>query len=68
MMSNRVQTIVIALCVVLAAAFVSFQILRKPTSTAATGSLKPPFTERARLAEFTKNGVGVTIFLETDSS
>ena len=70
-MSNRVQTIVIVICVALAAAFVSFQILRKPAGSVQktkTGSLQGPFTERARLAEFTKNGVGVTILLETDSS
>jgi hypothetical protein len=71
-MSNRIQTIVIAVCVVLAAGFVSFQILRKPAATGgnnlSASSLKPPFTERTRLAEFTRNGVAVTVFLETDSS
>jgi hypothetical protein len=39
----------------------------RQADTPLTKALVPPFVERAQLIEFTKNGVAVTISLETDS-
>jgi hypothetical protein len=63
-MSNRAQIILIASLFAAAVTFVSYQIFRAPTRTYATSAT---FTERARLAEFTSNGVHVVVFMEVDS-
>jgi hypothetical protein len=63
-MSNRVQLILILVCVVGALAFVGVQIFR----ATGTRSYAPDatFTESARLTEFATNGVRVVVFMESD--
>ncbi len=63
-MSNRAQLILVLGCVVSALAFVGYQVFR-----ASMGRSYPPgtaFTEHARLAEFTENGVRVGVVMESD--
>src|ERR1051326_502849 len=63
-MSNRAQVILIIACCVGALAFVGVQVFR----SSATRGYAPDstFTERARLTEFSKSGVRVVVFTESD--
>ena len=64
-MSNRAQIALIASLFAAAVGFVSYQIVRGSRVGAnAPGGV---FTERARLAEFTRNGVHVLVSMEADS-
>jgi hypothetical protein len=64
-MSNRAQLILILACVAGALGFVGYQVFR--ASGVRTKTPDAAFEERARLKEFTSNGVRVVVFIESDS-
>jgi len=64
-MRNRTQLILILACVIGALGFVGYQVFR--ASGGRSYPLGVTFTEHARLAEFTENGVRVVVLMESDS-
>jgi Disulphide bond corrector protein DsbC len=64
-MSNRSQLALILACVMGAVAFTGFQVFR--ATRIRNYASDASFTERARLSEFTSNGVRVAVFLDSDS-
>jgi hypothetical protein len=63
-MSNRAQLILIVACCIGALAFVGVQVLRSSATRGYTPDTT--FTERARLTEFSKSGVRVVVYTESD--
>ena len=63
-MSNRAQFVLIIACCVGALTFVGVQVFRASTMRGYTPGTT--FTERARLTDFSKSGVRVTVFTESD--
>ncbi|MDB6108350.1 MAG: hypothetical protein JWR69_100, partial [Pedosphaera sp.] len=63
-MKNRTQLILLLLCVTAALAFGGYQVFR--ASSRSPQAPVGPFTDRARLAEFSTNGVTVMVSLESD--
>ncbi len=64
-MSDRAQLVLIFTCLVAALGFVGYEVFH--ASGARTYTPGATFTEQARLAEFSSNGVRVAVFMESDS-
>lgn len=63
-MSNKAKLLLLMAIVVVVLAFLGYQLLR--TNNVRSYDSDTTFTEQARVADFTENGVRVTVFAETD--